>query len=405
MKKLTMKTRFEVINSKRNEYLKAKRTQKTIIIDGLCLTTGLSRDRVKKLLSRNCREKRKRKAGSGRKLVYDHDLDIILLKLWELSDYASGKRFCAGINDLLDALIRFNELAIDLKRENQLRNISPATVDRRLKTAREKYSLKGKSTTKPGTLLKKQIPIRLANQWDENQAGFMEIDLVAHCGETAAGEYINTLNMTDIHTGWTETRAVRNKAQKHVFEALQHIRTVIPFTLKGIDSDNGSEFINNHLFKYCDEENILFTRSRPYRKNDNCHVEQKNWHLVRRNLGYGRFEGQHTVDLMNHYYVLLSFRTNFFDTHFKLVHKHRDGAKIVKRYNGPKSPYRRLLEDPTISQIDKDKLTEIYLSLNPIILKDDMIKLHKEIINRVVGLYNYQLTMKGDHSSELYFYE
>ena len=405
MKKLAMKTRYEVINSIKAVYSKTKtRKEKTEIINSLVVSTDLSRSRVKKLL-RESIKKRRRKPGSGRKPIYDYRIVPYLEKLWELSDFASGKRFCAAVNDLLDALIRFNEIAIDVAWEKQIRNISSATFDRLIKKTRNRYQLKGRSTTKPGTLLRKHIPIRLGNDWQENQAGYTEIDLVAHCGETVAGEYINTLCLTDIYSSWTKTRAIINKAQKHTFDALEFIRESLPFPLKGIDSDNGKEFINFHLYNYCVQEDIMFTRSRSYRKNDNCHVEQKNWHVVRRSLGYARLEGQRTVDLMNQYYALLDLRINFFDTHFKLIAKEREGPKIKKRYDGPKTAYRRVLDDQTVSQDRKDRLTEIYLSINPIILKNDMMKLHKEIMNRTVGHDLYDSSLKGDISSGLHFNE
>jgi len=279
------------------------------------------------------------------------------------------------MDDMLDALIRAKEYRFDEITLKLLREISPATVDRNLKRAKERFRLRGRSTTKPGTLLKKDIPIRLGTEWNENMPGFVEIDLVAHCGTTTAGEYINTLDVTDIHTGWTETRAVINKAQKHVFEALKNIRERLPFELLGIDSDSGSEFINNELFRYCKEECISFTRSRPYMKNDGCHVEQKNWHVVRRNIGYGRYEGIKAVCIMNQYYALLRLYSNFFLPSTKLISKVRDGAHVRKLYETPVTPFRRVLADDNIPQDSKDELTALFHSLNPVSLNRDMITL------------------------------
>jgi hypothetical protein len=228
------------------------------------------------------------------------------------------------------------------------------------------------STTKPGTLLKKNIPLRMGDEWDDAVPGFVEIDLVAHCGESTAGEYVNTLDVTDICTGWTETRAVINKAERHVHAALIVIGNQQPFTYKGIDSDNGSEFINHHLFRWCKKENIVFTRSRPYKKNDNCHVEQKNWHVVRRNIGYGRYEGQEAVDALNAYYANLRLYSNFFIPQTKLISKERINGRIRKKYDIPQTPYRRCLDSEDISEEVKKALQETHATLNPAALQKNM---------------------------------
>jgi hypothetical protein len=375
MAKIDMKTRRKVIDGQKARYKKATKKEKGQILDSVCMATGLSRDRVKKLLANPCATSMPGKMRSGRNRKYGQDVRLALEWLWPLMDYAGGRRLCAGMDDMLDALIRFGEFPFEENIACLLREMSPSTADRLLKRAKDSIKLKGRSTTKPGTLLKKDIPIRLGTQWDENIPGFIEVDLVAHCGWTTAGEYVNTLDATDIYTGWTETRAVINKAQKHVFEALKSIRANLPFDLLGIDSDSGSEFINNELYRYCKEEGILFTRSRPYMKNDSCHVEQKNWHVIRRNIGYGRYEGADAVRVMNEYYALLRLHTNFFMPHTKLISKSRDGARVRKQYETPKTPYKRLLEDEDIPQETKDRLMETYLSINPAELKRGMDKL------------------------------
>jgi hypothetical protein len=288
------------------------------------------------------------------------------------------------MEDMLDALVRCGECGFDETVREQLLKMSPATADRILRREKDKLLFRGKSTTKPGTLLKKNIPIRLGTEWDEDMPGFVEIDLVAHCGATTAGEYVNTLYVTDIKSGWTETQAVINKAQKHVFAALLAIASDMPFELLGIDSDNGSEFINNHLYRYCQEKDIMFTRSRPYMKNDGCHVEQKNWHIVRRHIGYGRYEGQDAVAAMNKYYKSLRLYTNFFLPQVKLISKKREGSRIIKRYDTPQTPYRRLLADDAIPDETKVLLKETFLLLNPAALKRDMIKLLDTLMKLVV---------------------
>lgn len=213
-----------------------------------------------------------------------------MIQLWVIADGICGKRLAPFIQNALPILERFEEIIIDNDTREKLLSISPATIDRLLQSERTKFHLKGRSRTKPGTLLKHQIPIRTFSQWDEQQPGFVEIDLVSHDGGTSRGEFIQTLDLTDICTKWTETRAVRNKAQRWVFEALEDIIAHLPFELRGIDSDNGAEFINAHLLRYCDARKITFTRSKPYRKNDNCFVEQKNYSVVRKTAGYFKYD-------------------------------------------------------------------------------------------------------------------
>jgi hypothetical protein len=369
-----MRTRKEIIGKHRAKYRKSTKKDKGAILDAVCLATGLSRDRAQRVLNSND-ELYKKSARSGRNPKYGQAVRTALETVWALMDFAGGRRLCAGMADMLDALFRFGECDFDDKTAELLLEMSHATADRILKKPRESMRFRGKSATKPGTLLKKNIPVRLGTEWDEKMPGFMEMDLVAHCGSTTAGEYINTLDMTDIHTGWTETRAVINKAQTHVFNALKSIRSDLPFELLGVDSDSGAEFINNEMYRYCRNEKILFTRSRPYMKNDGCHVEQKNWHIVRRNIGYGRYEGKEAVRVMNEYYARLRLYTNFFMPHMKLMSRTRDGAHVRKRYEEPMTPYRRLLACDDIPPDVKEKLTKTYLSLNPAALKRDMMKL------------------------------
>jgi hypothetical protein len=366
-----MAARKEIIERQRSRYKKARKKEKGAILESICMSTGLSRSRVKHIL-RASGSNRPKKRKPGRRLYYDAETRRALEKIWAYMDFASGRRLVAGMNDILNALIRHGETQYNEEIFTKLREMSASTADRLLKAAKHGPLPKGKSTTKPGTLLKRDIPLRLGNEWDDAVVGFVEIDLVAHCGETTAGDYLNTLDVTDICSGWTETAAVINKAQRHVFAALLAIEARQPFPYRGIDSDNGSEFINAHLYRYCKEHNICFTRSRPNRKNDNCHVEQKNWHVIRRNIGYGRYEDQAAVDAMNEYYALLRLHSNFFSPHSKLVHKERVNGRLRKRYDTPKTPYRRLLESEQISQETKKTLTETFTSLNPLLLMREM---------------------------------
>ena len=374
MAELDVKTRTKIIEKQKDRYAKASKKNKGKILDGLCMTTGLSRSRVKHLLT-SASDSRIRKRRAGRKTKYTPAVREALEQMWLLMDFACGRRLVAGIGDMLDSLLRFGEVSFDADVLGLLKDMSASTADRLLRKPKELMRFKGISTTKPGTLLKKDIPIRLGTKWDDAVPGFLECDLVAHCGTTTAGEYINTLDMTDIATGWTETRAVINKAQKHVFDGIVLIRQRLPFPLLGIDSDNGSEFINHELYRYCKQERLVFTRSRSYQKNDGCYVEQKNWTVVRRNVGYSRFEGQTALDVMNAYYDLLRLYTNFFLPSAKLKDKTRDGARVKKSYEPPVTPYRRAIACVHVLDDDKEALSQIFSSLNPAAIKRDMISL------------------------------
>jgi hypothetical protein len=375
-----MKARNEVIDKHKNKYKKSSKKEKGTILDSVCLSTGLSRDRAARLLSGNdiLRHKESLKKR-GRKTIYKSDVYLPLRKIWAHMDCVCGKRLAAGMGDMLDALMKFGEIECTEDVEKKLRSMSAATMDRLLVNDRERLMLRGISTTKPGTLLKKDIPLRLGTEWDDAIPGYVEIDLVAHCGASTAGEYINTLDVTDISTGWTEPIGVINKAQKHVFEGLMFVEERQPFPYLGIDSDNGAEFINAHLYRYCRDAKISFTRSRPYKKNDGCHVEQKNWSLVRRNIGYARYEGKAALKLLNEYYALLRLHVNFFLPSAKLISKKRDGARIIKKYDTPTTPYKRVLASEYIPEDEKKRLTELYQTLNPAALMRDMKRLYKEL--------------------------
>jgi hypothetical protein len=240
--------------------------------------------------------------------------------------------------------------------------------------------LKGRSHTKPGTLLKNQIPIRTFSEWEDRRPGFVEIDLVGHDGGDARGEFAQTLDVTDVCTGWTETEAVKNKAQAWVFQALQDIRNRLPFDVLGVDSDNGSEFINHHLLRFCSEEKITFTRTRSYRKNDNCFVEQKNYSVVRRAVGYYRYDTEEELRILNELYGYLRLYTNFFQPVMKLMEKTRIGSRVKKKYDKPRTPYQRVIESPHVPEDRKEQLRKQYATLNPAALKRTITKLQQKLL-------------------------
>jgi len=236
-----------------------------------------------------------------------------------------------------------------------------------LKSVRVHYKKRGRATTKPGTLLRKQIPIK-TNQWDESRPGFLEADTVAHCGDTMAGMYALTVDCVDIATGWTEQRAVWGKGETGVLEKIRHIEKSLPFPLLGFDCDNGSEFLNYHLLRHFSQRKkpIQFTRSRAYHKDDNAHVEQKNWTHVRQWLGYDRLDNPRVVPLLNQLYSQeWRLFQNFFSPSVKLLAKERIASKTIRRYDPPKTPYQRVMESPLVTQGTKNQLTALLKTLNP----------------------------------------
>jgi len=338
-----MKARQEVTKATAAQYRGASKKEKSKVLDQFIASTGYSRWYARLVLRHEGRRvqtdkhtiivvERKSRSSRKRARYYDQKVQAALVKLWRIMDYICGKRLPPMLPELLTVLERHNEFRCDRETKAKLLRISAASIDRLLKPERRKYELRGRAGTKPGTLLKKQIPIRTFAEWDEQQPGFVEIDLVAHDGGIGAGDFCQTLDLTDVATTWTETMAVRNKAQAWVFAALKEMRQKLPFPLLGIDSDNGSEFINTYLVTYCQQQKLSFTRSRPYRKNDNCFVEQKNYSVVRRAVGYQRYDTEVQLRLLNELYATLRLYSNFFQPTMKLTAKQRVGSKVTKRY-------------------------------------------------------------------------
>lgn len=322
-----------------------------------------------------------KKAKRKRQSAYGEAVKKALTTIWYIMDCICGKRLAPMLPEIIPRLDRYRVISLDIHTKEKLIRLSAATIDRLLKTERRKHQIKGRSNTKPGTLLKNQIPIRTFSDWDDKRPGFVEIDLVGYDGGDGSGEFIQTLDVTDVATGWTETQAVKNKAQQWVFEALKDIRGRMPFPLLGIDSDNGSEFINGHLFRYCQQEKITFTLTRSYRKNDNCFVEQKNYSVVRRAVGYGRYNTPEAQAGLNELYPELRLYTNFFQHSMKLIGKTREGSKVTKKYDTPMTPYRRALASSDVSEADKKLLRAAYAKLNPAELKRQITKLQKKLLS------------------------
>lgn len=371
-------------------YRKVRKKQKEVILNEFIQLTGYTRSYAAYLLRAHGKRLRvnnktvlvgslKKKIKRNRPRRYDNRVESALKKIWFLMDCICGKRLAPMLGELIGVLERFGEIELEGEVREKLLNVSAATIDRLLVEERKKQTLRTRSKTKPGTLLKHQIPIRTFSQWDEQKPGFVEMDLVGHEGGDGFGDYIQALDITDVCTGWTETQAVRNRAQVWVFEALKQIRERLPFKLLGIDSDNGGEFINDQLYRYCQKEQITFTRGRPYRKNDSCYVEQKNYSVVRRAVGYLRYDTVEQLEVINELYGYLRLYTNYFQPVMKLIEKTRIGSRVRKKYDKPKTPYQRVLESPNVEEKNKEVLRSEYAKLNPAELKRQITRLQNKL--------------------------
>jgi hypothetical protein len=375
---MSQRSKRELIIAIRPRYLKANKAEKAQILDELLANTGYHRKYAIRAL--NHEPKPKGLKRPGRRKVYRGEVVQALEQIWEICGRICSKRLQPFLPEIVTVLTRCHELDLSTETQALLFAMSPATIDRCLKKARFTTPQHGISTTKPGTLLKAAIPIRTFTPWEEEHPGFLEIDLVAHCGSTTEGIYLNTLTATDLATGWTECLALANKTQSAVSQAIVQLRLNLPFPLLGLDSDNGSEFINDNLLRYCQSEKITFTRSRPYQKNDQAHVEQKNWSVVRHTIGYDRLETPEELTLLQAIYADLRLYINYFQPVLKLVDKQRIDGKTFKKYDQATTPYRRVLALEVLPVEVKAKLTAQYVQLNPV-------KLRASIDNKVALLW------------------
>jgi len=304
----------------------------------------------------------------GRRQQYGAEVREALKEIWEVLLRPCSRRLQPHLGEMVEVMARRGRMAMSTEVTRQLLRMSPSTIDRLLRPYRRQGRHHGFSTTRPGSLLKREIPIRTFSDWDEACPGFLELDQVAHCGESTEGFYLTTLTAVDIHTGWVECQAVWGKQEDKVRGAIHEVLKRLPFVCKGLDSDNGSEFINRELKRYCVEQEITFTRSRPYKKNDSAHVEQKNWSVVRRLIGYDRYSTREALAQLQYVHGLVRLYFNFFLPMMKLVSKTREGAKVRKVYDGARTPYRRVLESAGTSDEARQSLVETYNNLDPVSL-------------------------------------
>ena len=371
----------------KNRYRLETKQRKSRILDEFTKATGLHRKAAIRLL--NCRSPATRRKRRGRPPRYGIAVVEALRTVWETSDRLCSKRLHPFLPELIKVLRRCGESKMTAEIEVELCRMSPSTIDRLLQPWKQKGGRRSFSTTKPGSLLRSAIPIRTFTDWQEQRPGFVEVDLVAHCGESVDGFYLNTLMAVDVATGWSEFIGVWGKGQQRVGAAIHNVQQRLPFKLLGLDSDNGSEFINQDLARWCHHEGITFTRSRPYKKNDNCFVEQKNGAIVRRVIGRDRYSSKQSYETLNRIYYLLRLYVNFFQPAMKLVSKTRHGAKVHRVYDTALTPYQRVLKSGVIEEVSKVQINSIYAHLNPV-------RLLKQINDNVEHLWQLRDRHPGE---------
>jgi len=367
-------------------YKKAQsKEQRSQLLTELCDVCGYHRKHAIRLLATFKRFTKPHPHKRGKPSVYDQPpIRTALERIWLDASMPCSKRLVA----IIPLWLPFYPGGLDRYVIQTLKKISAATIDRILKPVRRRHNRVNLSTTRPGTLLRKHIPIK-TNQWEESKPGFLEADTVAHCGTAIEGDYANTVDFVDIASGWTEQRTVWGKGETAVLQQIKDVEASLPFPLRGFDSDNGNEFLNHHLFRHFTDNPhrtipVSFTRSRAYKKDDNAHIEQKNYTHVRQKLGYRRFDNPKIVDLLNDLYKNeWRLYHNFFLPSVKLIDKERIRSKVIKKHDKPQTPYQRLLAmpDDLIAPKTKRMLKEQFESLNPFALKKIIDTNIQEILN------------------------
>lgn len=361
---MTLGERRAVTLSAAIRYQGASKGGKSRILDELCANTGWHRSHARKAL-RAAAAPSFLAVRAPRPVRYGPEVIAALTVCWAVLGMPAGKRLAPMLGELVAVLRHFGELVISDQTAALLVSMSAATIDRRLADERARYKVKGRVGTKPGSLLKSQIPVRTWAEWDNAVPGFVEIDTVFHDGGHRGGGHAFTLTVTDIATGWTENRSLPDRVAKTVVAALDHIAASLPFPILGLDCDNGSEFINDELLAWCRKRKITFTRSRPGNKNDGCHVEQKNWAVVRNVVGYYRYDTASELLLLNEIWQLQSKLTNYFHPQQKLISKVRTGAKVARKHDTARTPYHRATEHPNTTVDRVVALKRTYSLINP----------------------------------------
>ena len=362
---MSFQTRRELLEKVAPRYREADRRQKTIILNEFIASTSYKRKYAIRLFSLPEMPSVKT-IKKPRPRFYGEAVQDALLVAWAAANYIASKRLAPFLEEFVPALERYGHLKLTEEVRTQLISISPATIDRLLQPWRSRDQLRGRSMTHSGKLLKHQIPVRTFADWEETSPGFFEADLVAHCGWSVEGSFLYTFVLTDIATGWIECLPLLYRSKHAVINALERARQLIPFPMLGLDSDNGSEFINAELIAYCERERITFTRGRAYKKNDQCYVEQKNGSVVRQLVGYDRFEGQRAYKQLTELYRAVRLYINFFQPSMKLRKKHRESSKVYRSYDTARTPFQRLRASDVVCGKKLERLDAINHALDPV---------------------------------------
>jgi hypothetical protein len=374
---MAIQSRLELAKAASVRYVKGTKKGKGLILDEFCSNTGLSRKHALRLLRNPPGPRNKLRRVKRR--VYGEPEQMALRRLWPLAGYSSAKRTVASLRDLIDACERHGEWIPEEGVRHKLLAMSASTCERLLKPLR-RIRPKGISLTRAGNHLRNQIAVRLGTDWDEAGPGYLEGDLVEHCGGSNCGNFHYTLTLTDIALGWTELTPLASKGQLSTVAALEFACRRMPVLVKGVDFDNGSEFINHHMKAFCEKNGLKLTRGRPYVKNDGCRVEQKNGAIVRRHVGYGRLDAPEHLCTLKELYGVLRLLINFFEPSARLMRIRTKDGKTRKAYDDPKTPYRRLLESPLVSEAVKEAATQKYLTLNPVSLRNQLKLIKRDLL-------------------------
>jgi hypothetical protein len=382
--RISMRARREVVLAVAKRYQSAERSAKGRILDELCATTGWHRKHaVRALRQHQTVSEEDAGAPRERKRRYGATIKDALTALWEASDRVCGKRLKVMIPTLLPALERNDRLKLGTADRDRVLAISAASIDRQL--GEVKLAASGGKRRRAGfsSAIRREVPIRTFNDWNNPPPGFCEVDMVAHGGTSVAGSFIQTLTMVDIATGWTECVPLVRREGALVVEAIKYLQGQFPWLLIGVDFDNDSAFMNDVVVPWCREQKLEVTRSRAYKKNDQAFVEQKNGAVVRRLMGYGRFDGVEAARVITRLYASARLYVNFFQPSFKLKEKRREGSKVIKRYHAPSTPYERALAHPHVTPAVKQQLCEQYRTLDPVALLAEIRAAQEELGNRI----------------------
>jgi hypothetical protein len=367
----------ELARSRSLEYSRSSRQRKGAILDEFVAASGVKRKTAITLLGSPPPAKA-RPRGRPKKR-YGTDVSAALEILWAVAGYICSRRFVPALPNLVALVVAEGEWGFSESVKSKLLKISVSTCERLLRPHKAAFRPVGQSLTRPGSMLKAQIPVRTWADWSETEPGFCEMDLVHHCDNDTYGQYVHTLGLTDVILGWTEVQALKNRSETTVLSGVDSIRLRMPYPLKGLDSDCGGEFINAIMYRYCMDKKIVFTRARTSKKNDQCRIEQKNFSVIRQYVGYDRYEGEEATRALNAFYRAFRLQVNFLQPCMILTSKERVGAKIRRHYDMAKTPSQRALEHPCVPEESKQALREQLKAIKPIALAKEILRLREEL--------------------------